>query len=57
MKISHITLYGMPNEYRGMVGKERCKHCGGVGTLSTSELAKTRIKLDTTCQLELNWKK
>jgi hypothetical protein len=57
MKTSHITLYGAASEYRDMVGKEMCKHCGVTGKLSTSGLVKTRVKLDTTYQLEINWKK
>jgi len=57
IKISYVTLYGLPSEYRDMVGKETCKHCWTVGKLSTSDLVKTRAKLDTTCQLNFNWKK
>lgn len=36
-----------------MVCKETCKHCGVPGKLSTSDLAKTRAKLDTSLQLAL----
>ncbi len=57
MKISFVTLYGTPSEYRTLVGKEKCIHCGGIGKLSATGLAKTRVKRDTTSQLSLNWKK
>jgi hypothetical protein len=57
VKISHITLYGQPNEYRELIGKEMCKHCGTIGKLSANGLAKTRVKLDTTLQESFNWGK
>ncbi|VVB55271.1 Uncharacterised protein [uncultured archaeon] len=55
LKTSHITLYGLTNEYRDMVGLEKCAHCGEVGKLSTSDLAKTRAKRDTTLQITFDW--
>jgi hypothetical protein len=53
VKTSHITLYGLATEYRGMIGKETCQHCGVTGKLTTTDLAKTRPKRDTTSQLSL----
>jgi len=57
IKTSHITLYGLASEYRGMVSLEKCQHCGTVGKLTTSDLAKTRPKKDNTSQLTLCWEK
>jgi hypothetical protein len=57
LKQSYITLYGLPNEYRELVGKETCTHCGKQGTLNTNELSKTRLKPDTTNQLQFDWRK
>lgn len=57
IKTSHITLYGLPSEYRGMVGLEKCGHCGTIGKLTTSDLAKTRPKKDSAQQLTLCWEK
>lgn len=53
MTRSHITLYGLPNEYRGLVKEQKCPKCGQAGTLNTSELAKARPIRDTTNQLQL----
>ena len=55
VKTSHVTLYGLPNEYRGLVGQEKCVHCGTVGKLATNDLAKTRAKPDTTRQLQIEF--
>lgn len=57
VKTSYITLFGLPNEYRGLVALEKCVHCGVTGKLATSDLAKTRPKHDGTKQLKLNWGK
>jgi hypothetical protein len=55
VKTSHITLYGLTNEYRDIITKEKCIHCGVTGKLTTNELAKPRVKPDNTRQLSLNW--
>lgn len=57
LNVSHITLYGLNNEYREMVSKEKCTHCGVTGKLSTSDLPKTRVKLDTSLQMGFDWER
>jgi hypothetical protein len=57
VKISHITLYGKPNEYRELVKIQTCPHCGAIGKLNATKLAKTRVKPDTTLQESFNWGK
>jgi hypothetical protein len=52
---SIITLYGFPNQYRGMVGREECPRCRAVGKLATSELAKCKVRRDNSKQVKIRW--
>jgi len=54
-KQDNITLYGFPGEYRDMVQKEKCRHCGITGKLATNELAKARPRKDTSKQIKIRW--
>src|SRR5271157_6049436 len=53
LKTSAVTLYGLPNEYRGMIMLQKCMHCYVTGQLTTSDLPKSRPVKDRSQQLTL----